>query len=294
MSEKAPFAQKILVLRKTLDGSVMLGWLTEDGQANEATPPYHFWGGIAAKLNRAFGYPESNGILYAFVVSCCVIPLLWFTPRRRIITFTLVYLLVTWCQMVVVPNTGATLHHVILLWPFPHVLIAIVAAETAQRLGKKGSRLVTALLFILVARNLMLINRYYVDLITRGTSVIWTDAVIPLHNYIESLDRPHVVTVDWGYATTLCLLSDGDIHIDDISYTLLSPSERERVWIRGLMDDPQSLFVDHMDNGGQFRTAREQLASIATEGNRQKDIRQVILDRNLRPRFQIFRYVPVP
>jgi hypothetical protein len=293
MSGNAPLTQKVILLRKTLDGSAMFGWLTEEETPGTVPPPRHFWEPYTLRLDRVIGFPSSNGTLFAFTAACCLVPWLWFTPQRLPAVFTLVYLAVTWGQMLIVPNTGATLHHVILLWPFPHILIAITASEVSRRFRKYGAKLIACTVVSLLVSNLMLINRYYADLILNGTTVIWTDAVIPLHKYIDSRHQPHVITVDWGYATTLCLLGDGDLHLDNISYTLLGPSEKEVAWIRDLMDDPQSLFIDHPSNGTQFFAARQNLASIAAKAGRRREVQEIILDRNRRPRFEVFHYVPV-
>ena len=90
----------------------------------------------------------------------------------------------------------------------------------------------------------------------------WTDADYPLFAYLESLKTGRIVTVDWGYATTLCLFSDGEMPLDDISYTLLNPSEPEAARIGTLMRDPENVFVNHTEGGEQFAGVRSRLASI--------------------------------
>lgn len=217
MSGQASWAQKALVLQKTMSGNMMFGWLTEENSPETATAPRRWAGKTSVGLNRLLGSPRSNWILYVFAVSCCLIPWLWFTSARRPIIFMLVYLLATWGQMLILPHTGATLHHVILLWPFPHFLIAIAGGQLSQSLGKVGLRVLIFLLIIIVCSNLVLINHYHADLSTHGTTVIWTDAIYPLFDFLDSSRNSRIVTVDWGYATTLCLLSDGEIALDDIS-----------------------------------------------------------------------------
>jgi hypothetical protein len=137
---------------------------------------------------------------------------------------------------------------------------------------------------------MLLINQYYCNLVTNGTSVIWTDAIYPLFKSLDSVSASRIVTTDWGYATTLCLLSDGAMPLDDISYTLLGPSVAEAAWIRSLVEDPQNVFVDHIAPGEQFPAVREHLASIAAQAGRTAEVIAVIKDRNQRPRFEIVRY----
>ena len=150
------------------------------------------------------------------------------------------------------------------------------------------------MLVAIVAANLLLVNQYYSDLVTNGTSAIWTDAVYPLHDYLDSASVSRVVTTDWGYATTLCLLSDGEMPLDDISYTLLGPSDGDSTWIRSLIEDPRNLFVDHTAPDEQFAVARRRLESIAELSGRTRVLVAVIRDRNQRPRFEVVRYQPGP
>ncbi|HXB71841.1 MAG TPA: hypothetical protein VNY05_26625 [Candidatus Acidoferrales bacterium] len=110
--------------------------------------------------------------------------------------------------------------------------------------------------------------------------------------YLESLKTGRIVTVDWGYATTLCLFSDGEMPLDDISYTLLNPSEPEAAWIGTLMRDPENVFVNHTEGGEQFAGVRARLASIAAQAGVRGKVVRIIRDRNDRPRFEIVRYLP--
>jgi hypothetical protein len=194
--------------------------------------------------------------------------------------------------MALVPNAGATLHHVILLWPFPHFLIAIAGAQASRSLGRLGPRLAGVALAAMVACNGLVVNQYVADLSTHGTSVIWTDAIYPLFDYLDSSARSKVITVDWGYSATLCLLSDGQMPLTDISYSLLRPSDAEKTWIASLMQDPRSLFVDHVEGGEQFPGVHSRIASIAADAGYARRAFRVITDRNNRLRFEIVQYVP--
>jgi hypothetical protein len=290
MSESAPISQKLLVLKTTLNGSVLFAWLTEETQpATEATPP-EFRDIASVQLGRLAGGVRANWMFAAFGVSCCLVPWLWFTQSRRAALFVLIYLVVTWAQMLILPKTGATIQHVLLLWPFPHFLIAIAGVQIGASLGRYGARAATSVLVVIVATNLLLVNQYFSDLATKGTTVIWTDAVYPLFNYLDSVSGSRIVTTDWGYATTLCLLSDGEMPLDDISYALIGPSEADTAWIRSLIENPQDVFVNHMAPDEQFPAAREHLALIAAQAGRTKYVIATIRDRNQRPRFEIVRY----
>ena len=290
MSGAAPLSQKVRILKRTLDGSVMFGWLTDEYDPGAATPPARLGARISIAVARVLGGVRSNWTFYAFLASCCLVPWLWFTPSRSAALFVFVYMLAVWGQMLAIPNTGATVHHAILLWPFPFFLLGIAGAELSRRLGARGAAAMAVVLLALVGRNLLLVNQYYADLTRTGTTVIWTDAIYPLLSYLDSLRNARVVTVDWGYASQLCLLSDGDLPRFDLSYALLQPSDTQASWVRSLAADPRNVFVAHTQAGEQFPGVRRRLDSIAAGAGYAERVERVITDRNGRPRFEIVRF----
>jgi 4-amino-4-deoxy-L-arabinose transferase-like glycosyltransferase len=293
MSGPAPWSQKVRILKRTVDGSAMFGWLTEEMRSDTAIAPRNLAGRLSVQLDRFAGSPRSNWMLYLLVGSCCLVPWLCFTPARGPALFTLVYLAVTWAQMLVLPNTGGALHHVILLWPFPHFLIAIAAAQISFTFGRYGLSVFSLFLIAVAAENLMVVNHYEADLIKNGTTVLWTDAVYPMSDYLNSVASHRIITTDWGYATTLCLFSEGVVPQYDISDRLLNPSDSEVAWIKTLVSDPDNLFVDHTDGGEQFPGVRSRLASIAAQAGFKTEVVKVFVDRNQRPRFQVTRYIRI-
>ena len=290
MEAPQPLAQKLLVLRKTVDGSVLFDWLTEDSQPETALAPRGAAANLSVDLTKATGSLRSNWMLYALLAACLLTPWLWFTPARRPAMFALVYLAVTWGLMALLPNTGATLHHIILMWPIPHFLIAVAGVQLAERFKRAGTRAMAVALVALVGCNALVIVHYYADLVTRGTTVLWTDAVYPLSRDLDALAGKRVVTVDWGYATTLCLLSKGKMPVEDISFKLLKPSAVDTAFIRSLIAKPDALFVDHTPGGAQFAGVRERLDRMASEAGYVKTVIGTVKDRNGRPRFEISRY----
>jgi hypothetical protein len=204
--------------------------------------------------------------------------------------FALVYVAAAWGQMAILPNTGGAIHHVILLWPFPHFLIAVAGAQVAERFEKYAARALTVVLVAMVGCNALVVDHYYADLVTRGTTVLWTDAVNPLFQYLDSLHGQRIVTVDWGYSATLCLLSYGEMPMQDVSFLMLQPSPAEANYVRSLMAEPNTVFVDHTPGGAQFAGVRERLERIAAGGGLTKTVVGTVRDRNGRARFEISRY----
>jgi Dolichyl-phosphate-mannose-protein mannosyltransferase len=295
MSGNAPLSQKVRILKRTLDGSVFFGWLTEESRPETAAAPSTWNARAAVYATKVVGRTRSNAMLYAVLASCALIPWLWSTPSRKAAMFVFAYLLAVWGLMALLPNTGATVHHAILLWPFPQMLVAIAGAQLSYRFPRYGPTVAAAALALITASNAILLNQYYADLTTEGTTVIWTDAVHRLAGYLETAQpSKSFITVDWGYSATLCLLSDGELPRYDLSYLLLQPSDSQKAWVAGLIANPANIFIDHAEDGTQFLQAREHLRRIAEGAGYRRQVVAHIPDRNQRTRFEIFRYVPAP
>jgi len=286
----ATFAQKFLVLRETIDGSVLFGWVTEEANPEFDLAPRGTLQKASVTLSNGMGSSISNWMVYALAVTVCLLPWLWFTPARRPALFALVYLVVAWALMILLPNTGASLHHVLLLWPFPHFLIAVAGAQISYSFGKRGTVLVAGAFVLLAASNLLVVNHLYADFVTRGTTVIWTDAVVPLSRYLKSLPPAKVIAIDWGYSATLCLLSDGTMPANDISATLIERTAQDDNWVAVLMRQPNTIFVGYDGEREIMPGVRQHLASIAAKAGFRETVIARIRDRNNRARFDVFRY----
>jgi 4-amino-4-deoxy-L-arabinose transferase-like glycosyltransferase len=290
MSAPTPLRQKLAVLRKTIDGSAMFGFLTDESYTGSVRQPSGNVERISVSLNAFVGDVKASWMLFAFIASCCFTPWLWFTRCRRSIAFSVVFLVTTWAQMAAIRNTGAALHHAILLWPFPHFLIAIAAKQLSRALGRHLSLLPAAGVCLIVGSNLLLLNQYHSHLVTRGTTVVWTEAVYPLFDYLDSMNGSQFVAVDWGYSTTLCLLSDGKLPIRDFSMNL--QSSRPAVGtIRSLAADPRTVFIQHAAGCEQFQGVNARVSRIAQEAGFATQVLRVICDRYNRPRFEVLRFI---
>jgi hypothetical protein len=279
------------MLRTTLDGSVMFGWLAEEAPPATAKNPTRFASRASLAVSRLAGRVQSDLLLDALVLSILALPWLWFTPSRRAALFVAVYLAITWPQMLLLPNTGGA-HHVILLWPFPHFLIAIALSQVSFQVGKRGLAVLAGILSVLVGSNCLVLNQYFADLVTNGPTAMWTDATVPLFRYLEPLSRRRIVTTDWGYSATLCLLSDGAIPSLDITQVLRDRSPAQRAWLGYLVADSSTLFVSHISGRETIPGQNQRLAAIAAEQGLESKTVKSIEDRFGRLQFEILRFVP--
>ena len=90
MSNSAPFSQKFLILRRTMEGSVLFGWLTEEASPETTIAPRGAIQQASVQLSRGLGSTTSDWMVYAFAASLCLVPWLWFTPARKPALFTII------------------------------------------------------------------------------------------------------------------------------------------------------------------------------------------------------------
>jgi hypothetical protein len=289
ISDPQTLVHKWHVLAHTFEGSAYFGFLTDELSKGTDVRPPRIWGRASAAINRSLGDLHGNGMLFALFASFALLPWLWFTPARRPAVFAAVYLFLTWVQMQILPGTGASVHHVILLWPFPHLLMAIAGAQLAARIGRQGPRIMAALLVLMLAWNLAIVNQLFAQLETKGSSPLWTDATQPLVFELQSMPLKRVITVDWGYETTLCLLSDGQLPLWDIGYDLMSPSvDTEKIlW---MMSEPLNVFVGHAPGAEIFPGVHARLEKIAADAGLHPRVESVVRDRNGRARFYLMKF----
>ena len=98
----------------------------------------------------------------------------------RAARFSLVFLVVAWVSMAFTRGAGGSVHHAILLWPFPHMFIAAV-------FGRRSSVALAAGL-VLVLFNLLVVNQYAYQFERNGAAGNFTDAINTLSDAL--IDSP--------------------------------------------------------------------------------------------------------
>ena len=104
-------------------------------------------------VERRFGHPRQNLMLAALAGALLLLPLLWrartrgaaYHPFRAGISLT------AWLAMALNPGTGGSVHHIVLLWPFPHMVVAVAFGEAAQKFGRPGKAALAVMLVLICA-----------------------------------------------------------------------------------------------------------------------------------------------
>ena len=91
---------------------------------------------------------------YAILLAIPLALFYWKAPASRAARFAIVSGGITFLAMVVTRNAGTSIHHTVLLWPMPHLLVGAAFSSLPWRWLRVG------LVSLLVASNLLVINQY--------------------------------------------------------------------------------------------------------------------------------------
>lgn len=249
---------RVEIIRKSLDGSVLFGWLTrqEDGTPRREPQTAVERAGVA--LSGAAGNPEWHGVLLACIASL----MLW---RNRTVRFCAIAL--------AVGSLGAAgKHHMVLLWPLPQMMVA--AALCAIPRSKPTFALAAAAPLVIWCA--LVTNEYYARIVTRGNVPDWSDAIEPLRKQLVETPNGGILTMDWGIMGPLRTIGRGKLPL--------------RYWkaeqARMLAENPAFVFVRYKDRQGRDD---EKSAALRDTGLREELIAE-IADRNGRPVYEVLRY----
>jgi hypothetical protein len=204
--------------------------------------------------------------------------------------FALVFLLTAWGLMLFGRGAGGSSHHVALLWPWPHLLIAAAFAEATRRLGRAGVPVLVLVTALVCGKAALSTNVHLSQFIRNGAAGSWTDAVYGLSDYLGSEKGRQVVVLDWGIFEPLRLLHRGRLPLvwgaDPLQPAPPSPDD-VRVF-REMIDQPNRVFVSYTDTHEQFAGVNERLRQMLDALGRRREVLKVIQDSNGRPVYEVF------
>ena len=234
-----------------LDGRALYGYLVRDdfqGVRKTVTP----WLLLAAVL---------------------ALPWLLRTPARRPALFFLIAAVTAWLAMVTTVGGGESVHHLVLLWPWPHLFLAVALAQLPRGVG-------TVLAAgALLSCGLVTAN-YHRMLRSHGADPPWSNAIYGLAEFVPTVPSSRIYVTDWGILDQLRLLSRGKapLHPD--------PGMPER------LDDPEALYIGHTDRYQAFEAINAKVEQAAEALGFEKRVVAVFRDGQGNEVFQVFRMVP--
>ena len=273
------------LLKNTVNGQAMFGWLIEE---DAATPVSHAPADgletLSADISSFAGHPRQNLLVYGFLLALLVAPLAR-GPSLRAILFALVAMAIAWIEMATTASAGGSVHHVILLWPLPAMVIAVSLAAASRRLGRAGLPVVIAATAILAGSEILVTNEYYTIMVRNGGTVPWTDAVYTLSDYLKSTPAKTLSCVDWGIEDSLRLLNHGTL-------PLRWGGDEDDAELGKLLAQPGSVFLGHVAGREVFPGKTEKLTKHAAALGYRRQVLAVIADTFGRSTFEVYSFKP--
>jgi hypothetical protein len=104
-----------------------------------------------------------------------------------------------------------------------------------------------------------------------------------------------VAITDWGMFDNLVVLHKGRLPLalctDPLTHN--PPTQLDRNYLRGLLANPENLFVAHTDAYQEFPNVNRRLSELSAEMGYTRKLEHIIRDRNGRPVFELLRFAPV-
>jgi hypothetical protein len=285
---------KARMLMETAKGDGLFGWMfDEQWQTPHPQPPRGMVEKASAGISSLVGHPRHHLLFYAFLLALVLTPLARGDALRGIF-FALIAMAVAWLQMATNANTGGSVHHTILLWPFPEMVVAISFAAASRRLGRAGIPVAAAAAVAMFVSGALVANEYYYVSYSFGGAPVWSDAIMPLSDYMKPAAAGTVYCVDWGMIDPLRYLNRGKLKLavgnDPIGKPQLSDDDRAAV-LR-MLADPGAVFIAHTKDFESFPGTNEKLAKFAAAEGYRRNVLTVISDRFGRAAFEVYGFSP--
>jgi 4-amino-4-deoxy-L-arabinose transferase-like glycosyltransferase len=273
--DRGTLASKIQNVFSTLSGQALFGFLARaDPDGKDA------------------GHLHDGYFGYALLAAVLLLPLLRKTPALRPIVFALTAMIVAWTQMLFTRGAGTSPHHVILLWPFPTLIVAVAFAQLS-RMGRMGKPLLAAAVLFLAGTSALVTHEYFACLVRNGPGVGWTDAIDPLCRSLEYAHAESIYINDWGMSYALGALSSGKLPVRVVNNLPTKQDidgEDGRVVLARIAESG-AVFVSHADGAEEFKGVNARLLGLAVAGGYRREPIAEIADRHGRNIFEVFRFV---
>jgi 4-amino-4-deoxy-L-arabinose transferase-like glycosyltransferase len=288
--DTSEMGSKARALMQTAKGEGLFGWMFYD---DWQTPTPHLPEGIleraSARISTFAGHPRQHLLFYAFLLAVLLSPLAGASLRP--VLFALVALGVAWVQMAITAGAGGSVHHTILLWPLPHIVVAISFAAASRRLGRAGLPATAVVVAVMAISGALVANESYYLMWRNGGSQMWTDAIFQLSNYMRDVPKQNVYCMDWGLLDPLRVLNAGKLILvegsDPISKPQLNAEDRDRV--TRMLTDPKGLFLAHTKDY-QFFPYNQKFLDFASQAGYERQVLAVIPDGWGRKVYEVYRF----
>jgi hypothetical protein len=273
---------KFIHLRGALGGYGLFGYMVSEEFTANPKAPITLRGRAASFIRDHLGEHRTDGMEYAALLALLAVPLWW---RSRAARFSLVFTAVAWFFMASTRDAGASIHHTVLLWPFPQLFVAIVIASL------RWTWAVVSICLMLVVLNLLVVNQYLVQFERNGAEGPYSDAIYPLSTALSDVPGQTIYVLDWGIQFPLDVLHDGHLRLRSghDPFTSDTQSELDKAVAGRMLADPNALFIDHTEKRENFTGVRKRFDQSADAAGCQEQPVETVPDSNGRAVFELFR-----
>jgi hypothetical protein len=286
------FPKKVTILQRSIDGEVLFGYMfAEDEQTAVPRAAANLAERLSGEVSERFGHPRTSLQLYVCLLALVLAPLARGRDLRAIL-FALMAMAVAWIQMATTRDAGGSVHHTILLWPLPAMMVAVSFAAASRRLGRAGIPAVAVILALLAASDVLVTNEYFRASVRNGGSRTWSDAIFPLSADLMATRPAAVYCADWNILESLRLLDRGALPLlngmDPAPAPDISLADRQVLLER--ISAPDGVWVTHIPDFEFFPAIRPRLDRFAAAAGFEHRLLQVVRDRHGRPTFEVYRF----
>lgn len=284
---------KLFQVRLGMEGGALLGYLVHDDPAPRPGRPANALERASVALSDWSDDPRVGLLGIAFVLSLALLPWVWSSPARKPMLFALVFLLVTWLQMAFTQDVGGSAHHVVLLWPFPQVVVAVAFTRATRALRRGAVAVLVVLIAVVCGSSLLVTNQHLAQLVERGPTTVWTDAVYPLADYLKQLPAKRIYVMDWGMFDSLRLLDQGQLPLwvgsDPAAKSTMD--ENDLRIVHQMLAAEGTVFLGHTEGNEVFSGVSARFGAAAESAGYRKQVLRVVGDARGRPIFEVYRWV---
>lgn len=193
------------------------------------------------------------------------------------IVFFVVLLIITLFQIYATAKATGS-HHMIMIYPFPHLIIAFFIGKIIESLQKNHlKRVIAAVVYaavgIVIISNLY-VNFQYINAFKHdNTSVMWSAGIYNLINYVRNNKEKTYVSMDWGFHNQLLAFTRGTVRLREFfgvfrDYDLEKDIEEKEKWlIKYIICEPRFVFLFHTDSDSFFIKPKRNFFNLLSRYN---------------------------
>lgn len=279
------------LVRETMEGASLFGFLGRNEWEGPLRTPNRWLERAVIALSLYTGSQQRTVLLWLVVLSLVCLPLVWRQPAARAVAFAVIFMVAVWAQMVPLKNGGTGVHHVILLWPMPVLIVAAVGGALGDRMARPN-RWVYGLTAIGMVSGLLVTSTYYRDLLRNGGSVGFTEAIFPAVNYMLKTRPTEVLIAEWGLFDSVRALGGGKLVPNIASEPEINADKRRSALAQ--ISEPRNLFITHTKGNESEAGRTDKIVKFAEANGYRKVNSQVFVDTNGRPIIETFSFQKAP